>query len=243
MATATRKQRDMEQREALILKVAQEMLVVDGYLGMTMDRIATQCEYSKGTIYNHFPNKEEVVAALAVQTMNLRADLFNRASTFGGKSRERMAAVGYSLELFVRLYPHQFKALSIIQAASVRQKTSDERQQALQACDNRCMAIVTGIVRDGIAQGDLVLPAGTTSEHLTFGLWTMNYGAYTVMGTDIPLAELGIDDPFQVTHRNSQLLLDGYDWRPLSSEWDYEATITRISKEIFSDEMLQLEGH
>jgi AcrR family transcriptional regulator len=242
MATATRKQREINQREKLILDVALEMLVRDGYLGMTMDRIAAGCEYSKGTIYNHFPNKEEVVAALAVQTMNLRSDLFARASTFSGNSRERMAAVGVSLEMFIRLYPRQFKALSIIQAAAVRQKTSDERQRALQACDNRCMSIVTGIVRDAVAQGDLNLPDNTTPEYLTFGLWTMNYGAYTVMGTDVPLADLGIDDPFRVTHQNSQLFLDGYGWRPLSTTWDYEATMSRISKEIFSDEVQQLES-
>ena len=146
MATVSRKQREIQQREALILGVARDMLVTEGYLGMTMDRIAAACEYSKGTIYNHFPNKEEVVAALAIQTMNRRSDLFARASTFGGKTRERMMAVGVSLELFVRLYPKDFRALSVIQASSIREKTSHERQHALQACDNRCMSIVTGIL-------------------------------------------------------------------------------------------------
>lgn len=240
MATVSRKQREIQQRETLILDVARDMLVTDGYLGMTMDRIAAACEYSKGTIYNHFPNKEEVVAALGVQTMNLRTGLFARASTFNGNSRERMMAIGVALELFVRLYPSDFQALAIIQASSVRAKTSQQRQQELRACDNRCMSIVTGIVRDGISQGDLVLPADNAAEQLAFGLWSLNYGAYTLMGSDIPLDELGITNPFETAHINSQKLLDGYAWQPLSDQWDYDATEQRIHQEVFSDEYQQL---
>ena len=241
MTTLTRKQRELEQRETLILDVAKDMLLRDGYLGMTMDRIAESCEYSKGTIYNHFPNKEEIVAELGLRTMNLRTDLFARGSALKGLTRERMMGVGTGLELFVRLYPREFQALSIIQAASVREKTTAQRQQALRACDNRCMGIVAGIVRDAVSQSDLVLHDGITPEKLSFGLWSMNYGAYSLMGSDIPLQELGVDDPFEVAHKCSHMLLDGYGWQPLSTEWDFDKTEARIREEIFSDEFAQLE--
>ena len=68
MGTLTRKQREIAEREQLILGIAAEMLVERGYLGLTMDRIAAATEYSKGTIYQHFPNKEEIVAALATES-------------------------------------------------------------------------------------------------------------------------------------------------------------------------------
>lgn len=241
MNTLSRKQREIEQRETLILDVAKDMLLHDGYLGMTMDRIAEACEYSKGTIYNHFPNKEEIVAELGLRTMNLRTDLFARGSAFKGRTRERMMGVGTGLELFVRLYPREFQALSIIQATSVREKTSEERQQALRACDNRCMGIVAGIVHDAVSQSDLMLQDGITPEQLSFGLWSMNYGAYSLMGSDIPLKELGVGDPFEVAHKCSQMLLDGYRWQPLSTDWDFDETEARIRAEVFSDEFARLE--
>ena len=34
--------------------------------------------------------------------------------------------------------------------------------------------------------------------------------------------------------------LDGFDWRPLSNEWDYPAVLERVSQEIFSDEFDRL---
>ena len=37
------------------------------------------------------------------------------------------------------------------------------------------------------------------------------------------------------------VLLDGYGWRPLSHEWDYEKTSERIQVEVFADEYRQME--
>ena len=32
-------------------------------------------------------------------------------------------------------------------------------------------------------------------------------------------------------------LLDGYGWAPLSTEWDYPATLERVHREVFADEL------
>ena len=48
------------------------MLLEKGYLGLTMDRIADEAEYSKGTIYQHFTCKEEIVAALGIRSAKKR---------------------------------------------------------------------------------------------------------------------------------------------------------------------------
>ena len=81
------------------------MIVQDGYHGLSMDRIAEALEYSKGTIYQHFSCKEEILMALVNQTMERRLELFRRAAAFRGRSRERITAVGAACELFFQLYP------------------------------------------------------------------------------------------------------------------------------------------
>ncbi|MFT5093045.1 MAG: AcrR family transcriptional regulator, partial [Porticoccaceae bacterium] len=72
MENLTRKQREIKEREDRILGLARTMLAEGGYLGLSMDAIAEQLEYSKGTIYNHFPCKEEIIISLAVETMDRR---------------------------------------------------------------------------------------------------------------------------------------------------------------------------
>ena len=75
----TRKQRELERRTREILKVAKPILVREGFHALTMDRVASLMEYAKGTIYNHFPHKEEIVLALANDAMRLRKRLFEEA--------------------------------------------------------------------------------------------------------------------------------------------------------------------
>ena len=236
MATSTRKQREIEEREGLILATAADLLGRHGYLGFTMDQIAAATEYSKGTIYNHFRSKEEVLVALCTQTGRVRVRWFERAALFQGNSRERMSAIGVSVELFVKLHPEHFAGEQIATAESIRDKISQERADELLSSEFRCMDTVRGIVRDAIAHGDLEMPEGTDPTTLVFGLWSMSYGGLSMIAGKPSLADLGLDDPLATLRRNQQALMDGHGWRPLTNDWDYEATRARVLEEVFPDE-------
>jgi AcrR family transcriptional regulator len=53
-----------EVRAELILDVAEEMLAEKGYHDTSMDEIAALAGVAKGTLYQHFPGKEDLVFAL-----------------------------------------------------------------------------------------------------------------------------------------------------------------------------------
>ena len=124
----TPKKREILEREARILAVARPIVVREGYHGLNMDRIADALSYSKGTIYNHFSCKEEVIIALAIQSASKRVELFRKAAQFQAKSRFRMLAIGEAAESFVRDFTDYFLFEEIIQLPSVREKTSEKRQ-------------------------------------------------------------------------------------------------------------------
>jgi len=220
-----RKQRELEARSELILDVARKLLLERGFVGLSMDRIAAATEYSKGTIYQHFSCKEEVLVALALQTAARRCALFERAATYPGRPRERMLAMGVAAALFGERHPLHFRSEQTV-LVTVREKVSADRQTELRGWEARCMGIACGVVRDGVACGDLDLPAGHTAEELAFGLWIMSYGLFAFQACHRGSASphLGLSDPLETTRKNQQLLLDGYGWRPLTSEWDYAAT-------------------
>lgn len=241
MVRLSRKQQEIREREGLILELARGLLLERGYLGLTMDRIARAAEVSKGTIYQHFANKEEVVTALAIRTMRAQAALFERAAMFRGRPRERMVAIGYAHELFVRLRPDDFRCSLIIKTASIRDKVSPDRCSELAGCEQRCMGTVSGIVRDAIAAGELPLGHDVHPEAICFGLWSMTFGAFALVSFGIPLQQYGIEEPYSSVMRNCHALMDGFAWRPLLSEHDYEATLARIAEEVFSDEHRRLE--
>lgn len=162
--------------------------------------------------------------------------MFNRAAQFRGRPRERMVAIGTSLDLFVQLNPHHFRAEQIVMAESIREKTSEDRQQRLFSAEQACMGAVVGIIHDGVAQGDLTLPEGTDAAGVCFALWSMSYGGLSIIQGKPTLQEVGIAEPERTLRRGQHAVMDGFGWRPLTDEWDYDATRARVLQEVFPDE-------
>lgn len=241
MSTTTdRRQQRREQlrreREAEILRIARRMLVQGGYLGLNIDRIAEELGYAKGTIYNHFCNKEEIMLALAVETSGVRRDMFERAARFTGRTRERLSAIGVASELFVRLYPDHFNVEQLLRASSIWEKTSPQRRHVMRDCELRCIGIVTGVIREAADAGDMPPFVELTPQALAFGLWSVVFGGYSIISTSDSLAEMGLSDPYLAIRDNIHRMLDGYQWRPLSGELDYATVWQRACLEVFPNE-------
>src|SRR3974377_1429166 len=91
-----RKERERAAREELILDHAQRILLRDGFQNLILDELAQAIEYSKGTLYLHFKTKEDIALAVVTRALKERADFFERALSFQGRSRERIRTVGFA---------------------------------------------------------------------------------------------------------------------------------------------------
>ena len=236
MSTLTAKQKEIAMRESKILDVARPIVVQEGYHGLNMDRIASQLGLSKGTVYNHFSCKEEIVIALAAETATRRREMFRRAAQFRGCSRFRMLAIGYAAELFVRQSAEHFLFEQIIRLDSVWEKTSEKRRSVIRDCEVSCIGIAAGLVRDAVAGNDIELPDSMTPEDVVFGLWSLTSGGYSIVLTSDRLQALGISEPYEIIREHTSVMLDGFNWKPLSGDFDRNSVIERIDQEIFSGE-------
>lgn len=230
------KQQEIKLREQRILDVARSVLIQHGYHGLSMERVAAKVEYSKGTIYNHFANKEEIIVALAIKTVGKRLEMFKQSAQFKGASRFRMLAVGQAAEKFVRDYPDFFMLEQILQLPSVRQKLSERRQHEINSIEVLCMDVVAGIVRDAVSAEDLVLAPDVTPEKLVFGLWSLSSGGFAIAARSGTLPHLGLDNPFELVHNHTAALMDGFGWAPLSSEYDSAEVNQKIHCEVLCNE-------
>lgn len=239
MAELSRKQREIQQREIQILDVARSLFVSEGYHGLSMERIASEMEYAKGTIYNHFHNKEEILIALANIALQKRTAMFRKAATWKGKSRDRLAAIGAANELFVRRFPNHFRVEQLLRSTSIWGKTSEKRRSTMVMCESQCVETVAGVVRDGVASGDLTLNDGFTAEEFVFGLWSMSFGAFSIISTS-QLPEIGIANPYKAIRMNMLILVDGLGWKPLSKDRDYLALFEEIQQTMFAEEVAEV---
>jgi AcrR family transcriptional regulator len=236
MASAAWKQREIQQREKAILEVARGLLLEHGYFAMTMDRIVENTEYSKGTLYQHFSSKEDVLAAIEAEADVVRSNFFDRAARFKGNARERMTCLGYAYELYFTLYPGHFNSERIIEAPEVQEKISPQRRVSAKSQDEHCFKVMLEMISSAEAEGNLRLPKSLSAQALCFNLWSATSGAYSKLAADFGLPGMTKNELLLSVRHNTWLLLDGYRWKPLSSEVNYEKVIKRARKEIFREE-------
>ncbi len=232
MAELTRKQREIERRTAEILRVAKPILVHEGFHALSMDRVAAEMEYAKGTIYNHFPHKEEIVLALAVESMELRRKLFEFCAAWGGKPRSRMMAIGTACEFYTQHCSDAFVIEQWMRNHSVWEKSSQQRQNLVRQCEGQCMSLVAGVVRDAIGQGELVVPLGMTPEEFVFGLWAITFGCQILTASSPSLSSLGVHDPTRAIRIHCATLLNGFDWQPVTTVGPYLEQADQMAKDL-----------
>jgi len=227
------KKQAIREREQRILDIARSAILELGYHGLSMDRIADKLSISKGTIYNHFSCKEEIIIALAIETAEKRRELFQQAAEFRGRSRFRMMALGQADIRFFEQHTNHFEFERMLRIPSILEKTSEKRRGVMQMCEVSCMQIVGGIVRDAVANEDLQLADGMTVEEVVFGLWSLHYGAQSIIASSEDLQQIGLSKPVQTMIQHSNVLLDGLGWKPFSEEFDQQDILERIHNEVF----------
>lgn len=241
MNTFSRKQREIAQRHELILDAAEQLLSEYDYSSLTMEKVAAEIEYAKGTVYQHFTCKEDLLCALCLRHFELMQSLFLRAVRYDGNTRDRMSAVLVAYQLFFRLHRHRFTHINLIKTHHIRDKVSEDMQAKLMHADVTCMQIVGSVTEAAIEQGDLVLDEMSVPEFL-YGLWSSAFGGLMLASSDIPMDKLGVADTSRTLRNHMTKVLDGYQWQPLSKDYDVHAVFKAIEERVFAEEFQALDA-
>ncbi len=67
MGITERKEKEKAEMRKMILNAAMQLFVKDGYDGVSIRKIASKIEYSPGTIYTYFEDKDSIFYALHVE--------------------------------------------------------------------------------------------------------------------------------------------------------------------------------
>lgn len=229
-----RKERERAAREELILDHAQRMLLQGGFQNLNLDELAEAVEYSKGTLYLHFKTKEDIALAVVTRALKERADFFERALKFQGRSREQARAVGFACCHFAKMYPDYFSVELMLKSHSFWEKADEIRQHQYGMEGSRCFRVMHRIVTQGLQSGDLP-PGKMTPEQIVFSIASTATGSHIMARSTHAAMFAGIDDPLKALCQNVNVILDGLGWKPLSSEWDYDEVDRRIKRDIFPE--------
>lgn len=231
----------LEAREEEIMRTALEIISELGVAGLTIDKVVSQLPYSKGTVYNHFTCKEDLLTGLCNRSVKSVAALFERAITFDGSSRAKMLAVGYAYMLHSMLNPTEFMLVISAKTPSVREKSTERRQEEHVALENRLLGGLLQVISNGLASGELQLLPHLSPAQVAFSLWSMSFGTIALLHETLDRCSVRIEMQLErelVNHCN--ILLDGLNWQPYTQDHNWMDTIDHFKNELFASEVEQL---
>ncbi|PCJ50594.1 MAG: hypothetical protein COA74_02115 [Gammaproteobacteria bacterium] len=212
----SRKQREIIERHEQILAKARYLFIANGYHSVTMDSIAIEMEYSKGTIYQHFNCKECIIISLCSRFCTLVFELFS----FIEKEKQLNARLQIILifEAFILLQElrHddiQLKNLADSQPFST--KVPDELLNESHKIEQRTFQLVVDIVNKAIDNKQLKLKENSNAEYIAFGGWGLAHGIYTLTQNGCASA-IPLPHPKDLLRANAQLFLNGVGWETYS---------------------------
>ena len=123
----SRKQREADLRRQIIIEAAEKLFLSKGYEDTTMDQIANESEFSKGTLYNYFKSKDDLYLAIGTKSYEILIDYTKNLIENKDPGLEQLKAVGYAYYEFTKNYPgysHIFHDINV-KLPHVAQKSED----------------------------------------------------------------------------------------------------------------------
>jgi len=237
--TLTRKQREIAQRHALFLEIALDTVANDGVHNLAMDVIAEKAEYSKGTVYQHFCCKEEILIQLCISALTQLHTLFEKAAGYDGTPRDRLMALFYAHYLWTSIDPSCIELQKHMTMHGLRDKVTDQSRQQHDELEQRIVSLVSSVVLEAVTKGDLELPKDLTAVELVFTLWSLNHGGQLLQASDLPLEDFGIRNPNKALIKSLTLMLDGLNWQPLHNHEHFAVLVNDFQNNLFKEEHTQ----
>jgi AcrR family transcriptional regulator len=230
-------------REQDIIDASIALIDRYGIESITMDKVVAAVPYSKGTVYKHFLGKEDLFLAIGNHAIKIMHDLFSRSAQYQGGTRERMLLSNISYLIYAILHPTLFKSMQCAKSPSVYGRSSPQRLEEQTLLESRVMATMSGIIEDAEKEGQFVLPAHMTRQQVCFSTWTIGFGTISLLAEDLEQcsASSGLVVERELLNQYN-VLLDGYQWVPLSVDKDYEAALKLAVQSVFPKELILLKS-
>ncbi len=145
------KEKLREERAQLILDVTEKMLLEKGYHDTSMDEVAMRVGVAKGTLYQHFSSKEELVFALIERRIGLFEQFIEQVVSSSQQTRAK-------LECIVQ-YVYQERHRQYMQLIQLIQYNIDVRRNLMEKKDQlstrleQCLLRVKIVFDEGKAEG------------------------------------------------------------------------------------------
>lgn len=226
------------ERENILLDCAHAFIQRESIAALTIDKLVKELPFSKGTVYNHFNGKEDLLLGLCNRGMSILAELFSRAHKYEGLPREQGLAIHFAYMLYAKLYPTLFMLVLTAKTSNITDKASASRQEEHLQLEGKLIGPIVSIFQDSLDRGEISPPVPMTLEQLSFACWSLSFGTNALLLQNIE--RCGTRSNLIVERElinNVNILFDGFQFRPLTHEFDWANTISKFKSITFFQEV------
>lgn len=149
------KEKQRQERENLILQVAEEVFLEKGYHDTSMEEIAARVGVAKGTVYLHFPSKEDLVVAIFTRDTQTFSQAVDDAITSqtGVTARAKLEAILYFM--YSGFYSKHAQLLySIFTNTDLRRLFIEKKKGCLRDLWEHLAERITVVLEEGKTSGE-----------------------------------------------------------------------------------------
>ena len=167
MGIQERKERERDDLRRKIITAATELFREENYAAVSMRKIARRVEYSVGTLYLYYKDKDELF--LAVQSVAFeRAFTYINALPENGDPLERLRGLSDRYLRFGMEYPVLYRLMFMMEHPMDAMKEGDAWHAGI-ALHN----LLTSLVKECVVAGKILAEA---PDRLSFALWSLVHG-------------------------------------------------------------------
>lgn len=232
----------IQAREEIIIACALDIIQESGFASLKMETLHKRANCTKGTLYNHFLNREDLLCEIATRFCNALMAYYQRLAPFEGSSREKMMALFLAYQIFCFNNPALFTCVVQLQNPSLLDRASKKHLDRYRKEEMHLVLHMTDIIREAIDEGDIEPKYKTKVFELAFTSWATAFGNVSLMMSSqrafLALQSDKEDQLFLATN----FALDGLGWLPLSNSFDFKKSWDKVGQNYFKDELAILHG-
>ena len=168
MGVKQRRERERAQRRELILNAARSLLFSKGLEGTSINQIAKVAELGVASIYTYFKNKEEIIAGLAVEGVDLLHGAILEAVGEATDPRERLRRIALAYLAFSAAHKDYYNVINYFLTYH-KPVLSPELKRTVDRQGARILSLVSDAVNQGIVDGTFSRAHGPRSSLMFWG--------------------------------------------------------------------------
>ncbi|MFZ3560391.1 MULTISPECIES: TetR/AcrR family transcriptional regulator [unclassified Streptomyces] len=153
MRTTQRKAQEVAERDQKLVDVALDMVCRDGFHNLTLGKLADEAGYSKGTVYNHFTCREDLLIELSAESARRQLRYFQAIADLPWDGVRSVYGMALAYLRHAEVAPVLFECSITARTDAVCKVASEQRLKRRDLVEAQMSQVVGYAVERSVAEG------------------------------------------------------------------------------------------